>query len=128
MENQEMFQMTYSAQEQEEIRAIREKYMPKTESKMDKLRALDGKVNRKATSLSITIGVVGSLIMGAGMSLIMTDLGAAMGALAFPIGILMGLVGIGILALAYPVYQWSLKKERKKVAEEILRLADELSQ
>lgn len=126
MANKETFKMTYSASQQEEIQKIRSKYVPKEESKMEQLRLLDASVNKKATVVSITVGVLGTLIMGAGMSLVMSDLGSLVGAAALPAGIVIGLVGMGILALAYPLYNRTLKKEREKAAPEILRLTDEL--
>ncbi len=60
------------------------------------------------------------------MSLIMSDFGAALGAAAMPVGIVVGGVGIVLVALAYPLYHCTLKKEREKIAPTILRLADEL--
>lgn len=126
MENKETFKMTYSAQQQEEIQSIRKKYVPKEESKMDQLRALDARVNQKATIVSIVVGITGSLILGGGMSLSMSDLGHALGSAALPVGIVIGVIGIAILACAYPLYNRTLKKEREKIAPEILRLSDEL--
>ena len=126
MENQETFKMTYSAQQQEEIENIRKKYMPKEENKMDRLRALDAKGGKKATTVSVIIGIIGALIMGIGMSLTMSDFGKMLGAFGFPVGIALGVIGIAILACAYPLYNHTLKKEREKLAPEILRLTDEL--
>lgn len=126
MENKETFQMTYSAKQQEEVQAIREKYAPKEPDKMEQLRALDAGVGKKATMVSIIVGVIGTLIMGIGMSLAMSEFGEIIGDLAMPVGIVLGVVGIVILACAYPVYNRTLKKEREKIAPEILRLTDEL--
>lgn len=125
-QNKETFKMTYSAKQQEEIQSIRSKYMPKEESKMEQLKKLDASVNQKATMVSIIVGVVGTLVMGIGMSLCLSNFGQWLGAAAFPIGVLIGIVGIGVLALAYPLYNRTLKTEREKVAEEILRLSEEL--
>lgn len=126
MENKETFQMTYSAKQQEEVQAIRDKYAPKEPDKMEQLRALDAGVGKKATMVSIIVGVIGTLIMGIGMSLAMSEFGNFLGNLAMPVGIVLGVVGIAILACAYPVYNRTLKKEREKIAPEILKLADEL--
>ena len=128
MDNKETFKMTYSAQQQEEIQSIRQKYAPKEESKMDQLRALDAAVNRKATMVSIVVGVIGSIVMGLGMSLVMSDLGLLLGSLALPVGIVIGVAGMAIVACAYPLYNRTLKKEREKAAPEIMRLTDELMQ
>ena len=126
MEHNDSFKMTYSAQQQEEIQSIRQKYVPKEESKMEQLRALDARVTQKATMVSILVGVIGAMILGCGMSLIMTDFGKALGDAAFPVGIVAGVLGIALVALAYPVYQRTLKKEREKIAPQIIQLTDEL--
>ena len=126
MENEQSFQYTYSAQRQKEIEAIRKKYLPKEEDKMDQLRKLHHSATRKAQAVSIAIGVIGALVLGAGMSLCMTELGLLLGGMAMAIGILAGLAGLFMVALAYPVYNRVLKKERERIAPEILRLTDEL--
>ena len=117
----ESFRFTYSAKEQEEIKKIREKYIPKEENKMEQLRRLDQGVTRKGTSYSIMIGVIGSLLLGLGMSCIMVWQGSW-----FIPGIIIGVIGIAIVAAAYPVYNLVTKHEREKIAPEIIRLTDEL--
>lgn len=127
MDNKETFQMTYRAQEQDEIREIRKKYLPAEEDKMAKLRALDARAGRKATAVSVAVGVVGTLLLGIGMSLTMTDFGTfALGNLSLPVGIAVGVVGIAVLSCAYPLYTRTLAKERRRNAPEVLRLTDEL--
>ena len=126
MEHNDSFKMTYSAQQQEEIQFIRQKYAPQAESKMDRLRALDARVTKKAAMVSILAGVLGALMLGCGMSLIMSDFGAALGTAALPAGIALGAIGLALVALAYPVYNRTLKKEREKIAPQILQLTDEL--
>lgn len=128
MENKDTFKMTYSARQQEEVEAIRSKYAPKEEDKMAQLRALDAGVTRRATRFSIAVGVIGTIIMGTGMSLVMTDFGSFLGGAAFPVGIAVGVTGMAILALAYPLFNRTLKKKREKIAPEILKLTDELMQ
>ncbi len=126
MENNDTFKMTYSAQQQEEIQAIREKYIPKEADKMTQLRALDAKVTNRASMVGNVVGLLGALVMGAGMSMIMTDFGAFLGNAALPVGIVVGIVGMAAMAAAYPLYKRTLKKEREKIAPEILKLTDEL--
>ena len=129
MENKEDFQFTYSAAQQQEIENIRKQYLPKEEDKMEKLRKLHNSATQKAQAWAIAIGVVGALILGTGMSLVMTDLGAILGVLrilAMAFGIILGLVGLALVALAYPVYNRILNRERKRIAPEILRLTEEL--
>lgn len=124
--HEETFQYTYSAKEQEEIENIRKKYLPPEEDKMAQLRKLDSRPTQKAQAFSIALGVIGCLIMGFGMSLCMTELSGFLGGTAMFIGIPVGIIGMILIALAYPVYNRVLKKEREKIAPEILRLTDEL--
>ena len=126
MENKEGFSFTYSAQQQKEVEAIRKKYLPREADKMEQLRRLHAIPTQKAQAASLAVGVVGALIMGTGMSLAMTEIGAALGSLAMVLGIVVGVVGMVLVALAYPLYNRVLKKQREKIAPEILRLSDEL--
>lgn len=131
MENKESFNYTYSAKEQEELKAIRKKYVipEQTEDKMAQIRRLDTAVTQKATSVSLVFGIIGALILGMGMSLAMTDLGTMIGfteGTAMLVGILIGIVGIVLVSVAYPLYNRIIKKEREKIAPEIIRLTDEL--
>ena len=126
MENKEGFSFTYYAEQQKEIEAIRKKYLPKEDDKMEQLRKLHAIPTRKAQAASLAVGIIGALIMGTSMSLAMTDIGAALGSFSMVIGIIVGIVGMVLVALAYPLYNRVLKKQREKIAPEILRLSDEL--
>lgn len=119
--NQNGFQYTYSAKEQAEIKNIRSKYTPKEENKMEQLQRLDASATQKATMYAIIVGVIGALILGAGMSccLVWTN------SLLIP-GIVIGVIGMAVLAVAWPLYNRTLKRERERIAPEILRLTDEL--
>ena len=125
MENHS-FEYTYSAQRQQEVEEIRKAYLPKGEDKMEQLRKLHSIPTQKAQSASIAVGVIGALILGTGMSLCMTELGAALGRLAMIIGVAVGLIGVVLVGAAYPLYNRVLKTQREKIALEILRLTDEL--
>ena len=120
MKNKETFSYTYSAKEQEEIKKIREKYVPKEADKMEQLRRLDAGVTQKGTVVSLVVGIIGALILGTGMSMCMvwTEL--------FVLGIIAGVIGIVVVSAAYPLYSYVTKKEREKIAPEIIRLTDEL--
>lgn len=122
MENQndKKFSYTYSATEQEELHRIRKKYVA-TEDKLEQLRRLDAGVTEKATGIAILVGLLGALIMGVGLCCTTVWKG-----LWFVPGIIIGLIGMAVLALAFPVYQKVLKKERKKIAPEVIRLTEEL--
>ena len=119
--DQNNFSYTYSAREQEEIKKIRGKYVTREESSIERLRRLDEGVTKKATSVSIIIGVIGSIIMGGGMSMCMVGPEEL-----FLVGVGIGVVGIAVVALAYPIYSLIVKKEREKIAPEIIRITDEL--
>ena len=88
---------------------------------MEQLQRLDASATQKATMYAIIVGVIGALILGAGMSccLVWTN------SLLIP-GIVIGIIGMAVLAVAYPLYNRTLKKERERIAPEILRLTDEL--
>lgn len=123
------FSYTYSAREQEEIKRIREKYAPREEDTMERLRRLDGGVTKKARGISIALGIVGTLIFGFGMSLAMTELSEWLGQqkdYSVLLGAIIGGAGILLICLAFPLYQAVVKRERKKIAPEIIRLTDEL--
>ena len=123
------FKYTYSAKEQEEIKKIRQKYVVQEEDGMTRLRNLDAQATGKATMMSLVLGIVGALVMGTGMSLIMTELAVVLGMTymgSLVIGIVAGVLGMILVALAYPVYKKILKREREKIAPEILRLSEEL--
>lgn len=120
--NQEnKFSYTYSAKEQNEIKKIRDKYAPAEEDKMEQLRRLDSSVTKRGTAWSLVIGVVGTIIMGGGMSMCMVGPEEY-----FIPGILLGIVGMIPVIFAYPLYTHITKKEREKIAPEIIRLTDEL--
>lgn len=128
-EDKSEFRYTYSAKEQEEIKRIRQKYQPQETDKLQRLRRLDENVTKKATMVSLAAGIIGALIMGSGMSLAMTDFGKVFGLQATEgmiIGIVIGVFGMAVLGLAYPIYLRIAKKEREKVASEVLKLTDEL--
>ena len=125
------FVYNYSAKEQAEVKRIREKYMsaPKAEDKMARLRKLDASVTRAAQIVALIFGIVGAIILGLGMSIIMTDLSEFMGLgndMAMIVGIIIGIVGVVLVSVAYPIYNVIVKIKRKKIAPEIIRLTDEL--
>ena len=125
------FQYTYSAKEQAELKRIRDKYTAptETEDKMTRLRRLDASVTNTAQAIALVFGVIGTLILGFGMSLVMTELAESLGIsgdAAMVIGIIVGVIGGVLASLAYPIYNAIVKAKRKKLAPEIIRLTDEL--
>ena len=119
--NKNSFKYTYSAREQEEIKKIRSKYVAPVEDKMEQLRKLDASVTSKATTIGLIIGILGTLIFGTGMCCCLVWQG-----IWFIPGIVVGLGGMAMVAVAYPAYNRVIKREREKIAPEIIRLTDEL--
>ena len=127
MENNQSFEYTYSAQQRSEVEAIRKKYLPREEDKMERLRLLHSSASKKAKAASISIGTVGALILGTGMSLVMTDIGATIGITSALVpGIAVGVLGLGMALLTYPMYKGILNSRKKKYGAEILSLSDKI--
>ena len=123
MENkEETFEYTYSAKQQQEIENIRKKYLPKEEDKMEQLRRLDRSATKKGTVVSIILGTVSALILGVGMCCTMV-----WPETLFIPGIIVGIIGIAGIAASYPLYRSITRRERKKLAPQILKLTEELS-
>lgn len=115
------FTYTYSAPRQEELRRIREKYLPREEDKLDTVRRLDRAATNRGVMAALVAGVPGALVLGVGMS-------CAMVWGMYVLGCIVGVVGMAGIAAAYPLYNRVLKTEQEKNAPEILRLTDELMQ
>ena len=106
---------------------IRTQYMEKESTELDALRELDAKVKRPANVFGYTFGSISAVIMGAGMSLVMTDIGATVGiASALIPGIVIGVVGIGMTLLTYPLYKKILNSRKNKYGAEIIKLSDKI--
>ena len=115
------FTFTYSARQQEEIKQIRQKYAPPQENKMDQVRRLDRRAETPPVVIALTTGIFGTLVLGAGMSAV----------LAGPVqwfipGIIVGVIGLVVAGITYPLYLRMVKKYREKFAPEIMKLLDEL--
>lgn len=123
MNEKKTYSYSYSADESNEIKKIREKYSEpdKKETKLDQLRRLDKSVSKSATIVSLTVGITGALILGLGMSCIMVWADKL-----FVPGIILGIIGIVVSVLAYPVYKTKSEKKRKEIAPLIIKLTDEL--
>lgn len=110
------------------VQKIRSEYVEKEATELSELRALDRKVKRPANVFAYLFGSISAIVMGAGMSLVMTDIGATVG-IAAPMvpGIVIGIIGIGMALLTYPIYKKMLSARRKKYADEIISLTDKLT-
>jgi uncharacterized membrane protein YeaQ/YmgE (transglycosylase-associated protein family) len=118
----ETFNYNYSSKQQEEIQRIMEKYVSKEENKMEQLRHLDESATKPGTIAALAVGIIGTLLLGLGMccTLVWADQ-------YFIVGIVIGVIGIAVLVAAYPLYMHITKKQREKIAPEILKLTEELS-
>ena len=118
----EAFRYTYSAQEQIEVQNIRNKYLPPEEDKMEKLRRLDQSTTKEGSAKAMTVGILGSLLLGVGMCCCIVWKG-----IWFIPGIIIGIAGLAMAGIANPLYHKVVENARKKIAPEVLKLADELT-
>ena len=109
------------------VQKIRTQYTEKQHTELDALKALDAKVKRPANVFAYIYGCVSAVIMGAGMSLVMTEIGEVIGlANAMVPGIAIGVVGMGMALTTYPIYKKILNSRKKKYAPEILKLSEKV--
>ncbi len=118
--NDNKFSYTYSVESLEEVENIRRKYISQEETPLERLRKLDGSVANKANTISLTLGVICTLILGVGMCfcLVWTDY--------LILGIIIGIVGIIGVCLAYPLHKRIIVLERKRIAPQIIKLTNEI--
>lgn len=109
------------------VQTIRSQYTEKEYSALDELKALDAKVKRPANVFAYLFGSIAALIMGSGMSLVMTDIANTV-SIANPMvcGIVIGVVGMGMALINYPIYKAILSARRKKYADRIIALSEQL--
>lgn len=109
------------------IQKIRTQYTEKEHTDLDELKKLDKKVKRPATVFAYVFGILGAIVMGSGMSLVMTDLAATLGLTApMTSGIAIGVIGMVMVLVNYPIYKGILGSRRKKYADEIIALSDKI--
>ena len=109
------------------VQKIRTQYTEKENTQLDALKALDKKVKKPANVFAIIFGSISVIIMGSGMSLVMTDIGSILG-IASPLvpGIIIGVVGLLMALVTYPMYKKILNSRKKKYADEIIKLSDNI--
>ena len=109
------------------VQKIRTQYTEKEHTGLDDLRELDKKVKRPANVFSYIFGSIGAIVMGAGMSLVMTDIGSMVG-VKDPMapGIVVGVTGMAMAIANYPLHKKILESRRKKYAGEIIALSDKI--
>ena len=121
MDNDSTFQYTYSASQNQEVLAIRQKYLPREESKLEELRRLDLQVQHSGIGESLSLGIFGCLVFGLGMCLAMEVIGSIMW-----LGVIVGILGAVIMLPAYPLYRKITEKTKQQLLPRILELTDEL--
>ena len=103
---------------------IRTQYVGKPGTDLDALRTLDAKVKRPANIFSYVFGSIGAIVMGAGMSLVMTEIGTTLGLEnTLPLGVAVGVVGLFMAVINYPIHQRILSSRRRKYAAEVEALS-----
>ncbi len=127
MKQDTTFTYKYSAEENKEIKEIRNKYLKDEESKVEELKRMDSKVKRPANVFAYVFGSIGAIIMGSGMSLVMTDISETVG-IENPMlyGVVIGVIGMLMAIINYPIYKKILGNRRKKYADKIIALSDEI--
>lgn len=110
------------------VEKIRTQYVEKESTELDALRKLDAKVKRPANVFAYVFGSFGAVVMGSGMSLIMTDIGSKIGMTEVMVpGIVIGVIGMLMASVNYPIYKKVLGSRRKKYADEIIALSDKIT-
>ena len=110
------------------VEKIRSQYTEAEHTELDALKALDAKVKRPANVFGYTYGSLGAVVMGAGMSLVMTDIGAILGMNETLIpGIVVGIVGLAMSCTTYPIYKKILNSRKKKYAHQIMELSERIT-
>lgn len=120
-DKQETFTYQYSAKQQEEVRQIRQKYLPREEDPMEQLRRLDRSASRPGTIAALAVGILSALVLDVGMCCTMV-----WGDTLFLPGVFIGIAGLAGIAAAYPLYTHITRKRREALAPEILRLTSAL--
>lgn len=109
------------------VQKIRTQYTEKQHTQLDELKELDAKVKRPANVFAYIFGSISAIVMGAGMSLVMTDIGATLGiGNTMTIGIAVGIAGMAMALINYPIYKGILGSRKKKYAGKIIDLSEKL--
>lgn len=116
----EHFSYTYSPKQQEEISSILKKYIPQEESAIEKIRRLDRQAEQPGMAASLTVGIIGTLLLGVSMTCTIEWTNF------FIIGIAVGVIGIALIMSAYPIFKRVTKRQRKKIAPQIVELSEKV--
>lgn len=109
------------------VQKIRTQYTEKEHTQLDELKALDSMVRRPAVIFAYVFGVLGAMIMGVGMSLVMTELGEPLGlSSSLPVGVVVGVIGLLMVLVNYPIYKHILSSRRRQYADRIIAVSDKI--
>lgn len=109
------------------VQKIRSQYTEKESTELDALRELDAKVKRPANVFAYVFGSISTIIMGAGMSLVMTDIGTRVGLSDSMLpGIIIGIAGMFMAIINYPIYKGIIGARRRKFADKIIAISDKI--
>lgn len=109
------------------VQKIRTQYTEKEHSQVDALKKLDAKVKRPVNVFAYIFGGIGAIIMGSGMSLVMSDIGNVLGMTSSMLpGVIIGIIGIAMLLANYPIYKGLLSSRKKKYAGQVLALSNKI--
>lgn len=125
MNQENTFSYRYSAKENKEIQEIRRKYLPRSESKLEELKRLDGLVQSSGIPESLCSGIGGTIVFGFGFCLTTQLIGSGMWLMI--IGAMLGIVGVAGMVAAYPIYRICFRSAKAKYQPRILELVAELS-
>ncbi|MBQ4523873.1 MAG: hypothetical protein IJA10_13125 [Lachnospiraceae bacterium] len=88
---------------------------------------IQGKSYGLVSACSSGTDSIGAIIMGSGMSLVMTDIGETLGMEeTMTLGIVIGVIGMFMAIINYPILKKILSSRRKKYADKIIALSDEI--
>ncbi len=104
---------------------IANEYAPKQTSKVIALKKLDKKAKTPANVFAYIFGVIATLILGVGMCLAMEVI--ASGIVWQVVGSIIGVLGIVGMSVNYPIYKKILANSKNKYAQDIINLANEIT-
>ncbi|MCK9331137.1 MAG: hypothetical protein M0Q94_14775 [Candidatus Cloacimonetes bacterium] len=113
----EKYSYRFSKNEEEELKNLKDKYVAREKTPLEQVRDIESEVNKQASIPSYTIGIIGSIVLGIGMCLTMVW------TRFFALGIIIGIIGIAIIAINYPLYVKRIQKLRKAQAEKVAKIA-----
>ena len=120
MDQVEVFRYHYSAPVEREVLDIRAQYLPRRESSLDRLKRLDEQVRKPAYVFAFSYGPAAALVLGAGMSMVLTGTGDMVS------GTILGLAGLMLTLSTYPIYRKILDRRKKRSAPQILELSEKI--